>query len=281
MSAADPKITSVYVDPEELTKGKSEVKITANATDDVGVTEAYSFVAKPDASDISDVITYADLTLTGDARNGKWTGTLIIPSSTSEAPIPDGKYLVYVVARDVDGYEGYNFPDIVTYLKLSRGDTSGDVVAPFINTVTLNPPEFTKGISEVSISAKVTDDVGVNKVWARLFESGTSAPISGSGSELSLTEGSPQDGTWNGVLTIPLDVSDGNYQVVSYATDVAGNSAESNVLDLKLSRGETQNSDDAKKGPSSECQCNVTINITAGPVNIYVCPPESTAKPIS
>lgn len=172
MSLSAPKVTAVSIEPDELTKGKSEVKVTANITDDVGVREAHSSIMKPGATDASGIISDTVLTLSGDALDGKWIGSLVAPPSTPANPIPDGKYPLLVYATDDDGNYGLNFPDIETYLTISRGDVPDDITAPSINSVAINPEVLTKGASEVTISANLKDDVAVDKVWANIFESG-------------------------------------------------------------------------------------------------------------
>jgi hypothetical protein len=87
------------------------------------------------------------------------------------------------------------------------------------------------------------------------------------GTTFGLDIGTPQDGTWNGTVSIPMGIEDGDhYGVAIKAGDEAGNYVESQDLKINIHRGTVPPVSPSEKG---KC-CDLSININSGPVNIYV-----------
>jgi hypothetical protein len=152
-----------------------------------------------------------------------------------------------------------------------------DVTPPEITSVNVLPTVLTAGQWQVTVTATVTDEVGVIGVAAVAINPYLLLPVSDY-MELGLDAGTPQNGTWNGSVIIPTGNDDGDYHIQIIAADEDYNYVENDDLIVSVQRGpEVQPPPD---GPSEitengKCCCEVSINITAGPVNIYVCGPDS------
>jgi hypothetical protein len=128
----------------------------------------------------------------------------------------------------------------------------------------------------------------VTAVYALLFD-----PLLGTaGNEtvLMLISGTDLNGTFQGTMVIPLDINNGDYQVVVLAANITTIPEDYSTYGINDDRilhivrsvsgpeeppgpvepGETDTKD-------AGC-CKVTININAGPVNIYVCDPEKKTE---
>jgi len=108
----------------------------------------------------------------------------------------------------------------------------------------------------------------------------TLVPV-GDWNDLGLDVGMPQNGIWNGTVNIPMGNEDGNYSIAIAAVDEALNYVENEDLIVNVQRGsEVPPTPDGPPPETKEekCCCEVSINITAGPVNIYICDPDSKLK---
>jgi len=156
-----------------------------------------------------------------------------------------------------------------------------DITPPEITSVNVVPTVLTAGQWEVTVTATVSDDVGVIEVAAVAINRNTLVPVI-DWNDLGLDVGTPQNGTWNGTVTIPSGSEDGNYSIAVAAVDEALNYVENEDLIVSVQRGqEVPPPPDGPPHESNEkekCCCEVSINIASGPVNIYVCGRDSKLK---
>jgi hypothetical protein len=150
-----------------------------------------------------------------------------------------------------------------------------------ITSVSVVPTVLTADQRKVTGNATVTDDVGVIEAVAVAINRNTPVPV-GDWNDLGLDVGTPQNGTWNGTVAVPTSNEDANYSIATAAVDEALNYVENEDLVVSVQRGPEVPL--APDGPRREifeekCCCEVTINITAGPVNTYVCDADSSLIP--
>ena len=160
---------------------------------------------------------------------------------------------------------------------------------PTITSVLVNPMELYPGQTDVTVDVTVTDDLGVTAVESVAFDSSTGSFVSEQ-IPLSLASGDALNGTYNGTIVIPLSIIDGFYQIVVFAANTMSDPLVYSSWDINddwvinLMRGVTEPSEPIPSDSPSEpnekekCCCDVSINITAGPVNIYVCGPNSKSQ---
>ena len=136
--------------------------------------------------------------------------------------------------------------------------------------VEINPMSLKAGQTDVFVKATVIDDVGVRVVTVSAHDTSKSKEIGLTA--LTLVTGSPMNGTYQGTIVIPPEISDGEYQIILAALVAEDKLVSNNVATLSVKRGVTGNSDgdDDTTAKEKSC-CKVTINVSAGPVNIYIC----------
>lgn len=162
-------------------------------------------------------------------------------------------------------------------------------MVPSISSVILDSPSVSntdvlQGTeTDLKVTATITDATGVTAVYALLFD-----PLLGTvgvQTMLSLISGTELNGTYQGTMVIPMDVINGDYQVIVLAANAETIEDDYSTYGLNDDRilqilrdssgpvtppGIPPGEDDKN---DTGC-CKVTININAGPVNIYVCDPE-------
>jgi len=215
--------------------------------------------------------------VTGDSLSGTYGEKIVFPPS-----VMDGQYVVLVLASNTESIEG-NWDTLATnydwVVSLERGVTMSDTNPPEITSVSVDPPVLTAGQFQATVTVTVTDDLGVISMAGVVINRETLLPVSNwNDFGFGLIDGTPQDGTWNGSVSIPEGNEDGDhYRIAIRAIDVAGNYAENQDLPINVQRGtelpplptpDVPISETSEKG---KCRCEVSVNITAGPVNIYVC----------
>ena len=154
-------------------------------------------------------------------------------------------------------------------------------MVPTIVSVGLDKTTLSGTETNLYITATITDETGITAVYALLFDPGLG--LTYAETLLSLSSGTNLDGLYSGTMDIPLDVPNGTYIIGILAANA------STVLDdydtfginqdtlLSIERsvsGPGEPSGPVEPGESDTKDngcCKVTININAGPVNIYVC----------
>ena len=182
-------------------------------TDYISVSEPPT-PTKPIASFTADVTSgTAPLTVnftdqsTGTPTSWLWDfgdGASAVEQNASHTYASAGTYTVTLTVTSAGGSDSEIKTD---YIAVSTPETP-DTAKPVIESVVLFPANTTAG-STISISANITDNIGVTEVVAGQVQ-------------LKNT-----DGTWQGSITAPSSV--GDYSLKITAKDAAGNTAETSV----------------------------------------------------
>jgi hypothetical protein len=158
-----------------------------------------------------------------------------------------------------------------------------------ITAAAINPTILNAGQTDVVVDATVTDDSGVTAVEAIAFDSSTGNFVS-SQITLTLATGDTLNGTYRGTIVIQPSISDGQYQIIVIAgnamsdpTNFSGFAINDDSV-ISVERGvtgpvvPTPNNGSSETNEKARCCCEVSINVTSGPVNIYVCGQDSRVK---
>jgi len=156
---------------------------------------------------------------------------------------------------------------------------------PNITLVQVNPLVLNTGETNIVVTATVTDDGGVIDVVAVPYDVNEGWAITAE-TPLTLESGDSQNGIYTGTVVIPLapDIIDGLYGVAVLAANaeaVQGDlstyaiNTDSMITLQRGNGGNGGNGGNADDDNSDKGCCKVSINISSGPVNIYVCGTES------
>ena len=147
-SAADnqpPSIASATAQPSTLGPGQSEIRLSATASDNIGVKDVSVYAAMSGTnqqiivaiSPDTDGVIYLSH-IDGTAQNGRWAGTITFPSN-----IPDGRYTITFKAND-NGLPFSNVSSISIPVTLQRtaaaGSMPSSIPATISNAPTPTPP---------------------------------------------------------------------------------------------------------------------------------------------
>jgi probable HAF family extracellular repeat protein len=207
---AAPVIKSCTLDPTSLPVGGGLVTVSVNVNDDIGVTDVQAVVTVPSEEPAHPPIPDVVLSLTsGTVTSGTWTGSFTVPANSTAST---RTYSVQTTAKD-------DFED-------SDSEDCGDVTVaadapPVIDeeTCEVSPETLPSTGGSVTISVRITDDVGVSSAGASI-----SGPQIVPGVTLSLQSGTAQDGIWEGSFSAPPNtgMSSEVYDVDVNATDTIG-----------------------------------------------------------
>jgi len=170
LDTIEPVINSVTLDPTDPNTGDT-ITVTVNATDNVGVT----------------TVTADGVSLSNAGGDDIWEGTITAI---------EGTHTVNISASDAAANTAYD--ETANY----TATTLTDMIAPVINSVTLDPTDPNTG-DNITVTVNSTDNIGVTAVTA-------------DGVSLSNADG---DDTWEGTIT----AIEGTYTVNISASDAAGN----------------------------------------------------------
>jgi hypothetical protein len=153
---------------------------------------------------------------------------------------------------------------------------------PNITLVQVNPFLLNTGETNIVVTATVTDDGGVIDVVAVHYDVNEGWAITAE-TPLTLESGDSQNGIYTGTVVIPLapDIIDGLYGVAVLAANAEAVQGDLSTYAINtdsmitLQRGNGGNGGNADDDNSDKGCCKVSINISSGPVNIYVCGTES------
>jgi hypothetical protein len=183
---------------------------------------------------------------------------------------------------------------------------------PSLGPVKVNSLVLKKGETEIIIEATVTDVIGVVAVGATVYDPSSDKAIIAS-VELKLVKGDKLGGIYSGIIVIPLGIKDGHYIIMvtaynsmsrtynstSYAVNTEnelivereesgaggiggpGGVVGTGNTDVVVGRtggragGTGGVGDESDTSATEKCCCKVTITVSAGPVNIYVCSHDS------
>ena len=207
-----PVLSNPQANPAQLPQGGGSSTLSVNATDDQGVSTVIAVVTAPDGS--QSTVTLVRNT-TGDLT--QYTGIFTAPAGPVGTP---ATYTLRFIATDTSGNAAaINGPNITV---------GTDTLAPTISNVQVTPRNLGADGGMVTVSADVTDNVGVGPVTATL------TPPAGSPITVTLQQVTalrkprvPGDGTYQGTLTVPANTafSPLPYAVSVAAKDTSGNAA--------------------------------------------------------
>jgi hypothetical protein len=152
---------------------------------------------------------------------------------------------------------------------------------PNITSVGVSPSSLNTGENDIVVNATVTDGTGVTSVSAVLIDS--EGWIVTDVTSLTLESGDSLNGTYTGTVVVPPDASDGQYQVAVLASNAETVEEDFGTYGIyvyeefiTLVRGISEPDKPGDTPPDTneeadKCCCKVSINISSGPVNIYVC----------
>ena len=193
--------------PEWLYGSGGDVTITADATDDVGITMAYAHVFAGDQS--------MDVQLLPSAVHDTYTtysGTTMLPPN----PTPyDVEWGVEVTVTDTNGAIATGSPGTVV--------VGGEDQFPEVTDGSVIPGTLPWQGGQIDYSAVLTDDVGVDQAWVTI----TGSDGWWTGGDLTLGDGD----TWSGSASLPPNGTheDISYQVVVSAVDTAGQQTDTQI----------------------------------------------------
>lgn len=195
-----PVLLDPFVDPTLLPSQGGDVLARVLATDNLGVSGVHAVLFHPDESE-----TRVQLP---EVSPGKFEGTLTLPAN----PDPQQRiYLVEFEATDINGNTN-RLPGIQVTVDVA------DLDPPVIQSCLLDPTELPHTGGQVTLTAVVTDNVGVGTVTA------TITPEGGPPVDAPLTQGSGDIWSTNFSLAGNAAAAPVVYTVTIKAEDGAGNS---------------------------------------------------------
>ena len=199
-----PVLSNAKVGPSVLPKEGGIVTLSADVTDEVGVTGVSAVVTLPDNNTVTVSLT--------DSGTGTWTGTY---TAEPNATLEDLSYTVTFIASDAAGNE--SGPLAATFTVPLTPDT----VAPVLSNAKAEPSVLPQGGGIVTLSVDVTDNVGVASATG-VFTAPDNNTVT-----ISLTDSGT--GTWTGTYTAPANATleDLTYTVTFTASDGSGNEGDS------------------------------------------------------
>ena len=186
---------------------------------------------------------------------------------------------------------------------------------PAVGPVKVSSLVLKKGETEIIIEAYAADPMGIGvvAVGATVHDPYLDKQIV-PGVELKLVRGDKIGGYYNGIIVIPLGIKDGHYIIMVTAFNSMSRTYDSttyavnNENELIVERdesgaggtgggivgtgktdvvvgktdgtggGTSSVSDESDTSATEKCCCKVTITVSAGPVNIYVCGSEKKSN---
>ena len=159
----------------------------------------------------------------------------------------------------------------ITVPSKSNSNTLFLFMGIIVDHVGINLTVLHAGETGVRIEVIANSDVNIGPVQAVAFDPSTGTNVS-SYTVLTKTSGSMNSGTFNGGVDILPTVSDGTYPIVVEVRDSRSDDKDRTTYQVNadhvvnLERGTPPGTNTEGK-----CCCDVSINISAAPVNIYVC----------
>jgi hypothetical protein len=222
-----PVISSFTFSPTtvDVTSEDATVTLSATVSDNVGVTEASSYRIYLSNSDFETWIRGKFVLVSGTAKDGVWEAVVPIPTDTGA-----GSWQVLMTGgfKDEAGNYAVRSPDQYSYLTVLSNSTI-DVERPVISSFTFSPTtvDVTSEDATVTLSATVSDNVGVTEASSyRIYLSNSDFETWIRG-KFVLVSGTAKDGVWEAVVPIPTDTGAGSWQVLMTGgfKDEAGNYA--------------------------------------------------------
>lgn len=189
-----------------------DLKLSANVTDNVGVTTVSFLVGRNGAP--AGFCSGEAYLKGGTAQNGTWELNCRVPENVNS-----GQYEVGALAIDgrlnATATSETSPPEVAVSFTVDGDNDDQD--APVIDSVVTTPAVATRG-GTITISAHVTDASGVAAVsFVTRFNKFANAQWCAGGA--TLVDGTAQDGTWELTCNVPSGAAIGNYTVNTVATD--------------------------------------------------------------
>jgi hypothetical protein len=204
--------------------------------------------------------------------DGVFTGQL--PATARGALIgrdpafPPGQYVMGVAAQNAVGASAI----VSTTITVPPPDNAAPVLSEFTfspTSVNVNA-NVQDAAKQVTVSARVTDATGTTTP-TMVVDSDSTTETAGSG-PMTLSSGTPQDGTWSKTLTMPTDAATGSWTVrINALSDTLGNS-EGTAHDhgTKLTVSNTPVADTAAPALSSFAFTPTSVNVNDGAKQVTV-----------
>ena len=213
----------------DVTNSPQTVTVTATITDNIGFNSGGFFFQPSSGPGVSGSFNSTNRQ-TGTAQDGTYQATITIPAGAR----PGTWRLSSLNLSDTSGnsvfyssFSGNPLPS-GTPTELTVTNANADVTAPTLVSFDFQPQsvDVTAANAIVTVTARVTDNVGFSNGLLR-FE----APAGGVGAQASFSSfnrksGSPQDGTYEVMISIPTSARPGTWKLVSVSvTDTSSNQA--------------------------------------------------------
>ncbi|MGQ0844747.1 MAG: hypothetical protein ACT4QF_11475 [Sporichthyaceae bacterium] len=142
-----------------------------------------------------------------------------------------------------------------------------DRTTPVVRSVSTGKEVYAlkpKVSQDVAVSMRVTDNVGVDAVYAKLYKPSGGAPVYVV--KLKRASGTAKDGVWKGSVPVKLATSLGKWSIRAAARDAAGNSTGNTaVLDtFSLKRHVAMNNWQADRACANDCRTEVAGKVVVG-----------------
>lgn len=194
-----PNLSSFTLSPGSVNVGDT-ITITAKATDDLsGVKSVDAYLMNGSAS--------KDIAMTYDSTTDTWSGTYKVTATDL-----NGTWYLQFGFYDNAGNYGW----ASTTGTVNVNNPNADSTAPVINSVNYTPQTIQPG-TPFTISANVSDNVGVDTVYAYLY-----TPTGIFQDSVQLTYDS-KTGQWSGSYTLSQYAEAGDWTIEIDATDTSGN----------------------------------------------------------
>jgi hypothetical protein len=142
--------------------------------------------------------------------------------------------------------------------------------------VNANPLNLTAGQTQIEVTAQVTSDSPVTLASAQIDGLAIAYvhldPVSGT---------TPPTYQFHGFMDIPLLLNDGICLILVSFKNEHGDYVTNNTTKILLARSiiqpQPQPEPQSQPDETDKCCCKVSLNITGGPVNIYICRDSKTS----
>ena len=213
-------VSSIKVSQTSAVSGET-ITVSANLTDDVGVTRGRAYYESPTGI-------WTSVYLYKNEINGLYEGTITVDNSTQS-----GNWnLAAIYADDAAGNEThYSRYDVdLSAANFTVTGTDADVSNPVIDASSVKVSQTSAFSGEtITVSANLTDDVGVTRGRA-YYESPT-----GIWTSVYLYK-NEINGLYEGTITVDNSTQSGNWNLAAiYADDAAGNETHYSRYDVDLS----------------------------------------------
>ncbi|MDA8936027.1 hypothetical protein N9H25_02275 [Porticoccaceae bacterium] len=225
LDSQPPDISSFTFSPTtvDVTSEDAVVTLTANVTDNVGVTEGSNYrISLGNSSDTW--MTGSFVLVSGTPQDGVWEASVPITMETGA-----GDWYVQMTRGFMDAAGNYAVrrSDETSPLTI-LSNTIIDTERPAISSFTFSPTtvDVTSEDAVVTLTANVTDNVGVTEGSNYRISLGNSSDTWMTGSFV-LVSGTPQDGVWEASVPITMETGAGDWyvQMTRGFMDAAGNYA--------------------------------------------------------